>query len=78
MAQTVDNLNMAQGNMGVGSMYMQVAQLVQGITGQQLQTTAPDANGPDEEKKDAQGLPQTDNTQATKARVRVASAAKPK
>lgn len=79
MAQTVDNLNMAQGNMEVQSMYLQVAQLVQGITGQQLQTpqTAKGV-GPDEEKKDAQGLPATDNTQATKARVRVASATKPK
>lgn len=81
MAQTVDRLNMAQGNMEAQGMYMQIAQLVQGITGQQMQNHNAQTNrstGSDEEDKDAQGLPATDNTQATKARVRVASATRPK
>lgn len=77
MAQTVDNLNMQQGNLGVGSMYMQVAQLVQGITGQEVPQPQLGA-GQSEQNRDSQGLPKTENTQATKARTRVASQASPK
>lgn len=77
MAQTVDNLNRQQGNTEAGSMYMQVAQLVQGITGQEMQQPA-SGTGQSEQNRDSQGLPKTENTQATKARTRVASQASPR
>ncbi|MGF6376857.1 hypothetical protein M2140_001935 [Clostridiales Family XIII bacterium PM5-7] len=70
MAQTVDGINQANGMME-SNMIGQVEQLVSGITGQPMQEPA-------QAGAEEGGLPKTDNTQASKARVRVAKSAEPK
>lgn len=67
MAQTVDGINQSNGM--ESNMMGQIAPLVEGITGQPMQAPVGQENG---------GLPKTENTQATKARVRVSQAAEPK
>lgn len=75
MATTIDTTNMQLG--APSQMMQQVAQLVQGITGREME--APPATGaPEEKTKDKEGKPTTENTIAAKARVKAASASNPK